>query len=310
MAAAPRSSGVKRSLSTFHFISTFSRVCIVRWRDTNRIYSNGERRYGSGAISLLNELLKLDWRKRINAIDALKHPYFRNDPLPAKAGDLPTFEDSHELDRRKFRGQKAAPPPAPKGGTVGMGPNGAWGSEGTGSGNPAFGNGDGYGGYRNQNNNRYPGHHGSYRNGAPPEDRRPAWRRDDRPDTRLPPRPPPADFAGGWRDRGDGYRPLSREHEGSAPRNRAPPVARSDMDTYIPSYGPDSGRRGRDDRPRDDWSDRRRRDDRRDRGLEYEEHGPAHARSRSRSPMRDRPRDRGRDRESLDRDRDRDLYRR
>ncbi|KAJ5033496.1 uncharacterized protein L3040_008611 [Drepanopeziza brunnea f. sp. 'multigermtubi'] len=78
------------------------------------------RAYGSGAISLLNELLKLDWKKRINAIDALKHPYFRNVPLPAQPGDLPTFEDSHELDRRKFRSLKAAPPPAPKGGTVGM----------------------------------------------------------------------------------------------------------------------------------------------------------------------------------------------
>ncbi|KAG4436951.1 serine/threonine protein kinase [Cadophora sp. M221] len=83
--------------------------------------------YGSGAISLLNELLKLDWKKRTNAIDALQHPYFRTHPLPAKPGDLPTFEDSHELDRRKFRSQKAAPPPAPKGGTVGMGNTGGWG---------------------------------------------------------------------------------------------------------------------------------------------------------------------------------------
>ncbi|QSS66037.1 serine/threonine-protein kinase bur-1 [Histoplasma capsulatum] len=32
---------------------------------------------GAGVISLLSELLKLDWRKRINAIDALQHPYFR-----------------------------------------------------------------------------------------------------------------------------------------------------------------------------------------------------------------------------------------
>ncbi|KAH8821703.1 kinase-like domain-containing protein [Xylogone sp. PMI_703] len=275
------------------------------------------REYGSGAISLLSELLKLDWRKRINAIDALKHPYFRNDPLPAEAGDLPTFEDSHELDRRKFRSQKAAPPPAPKGGTVGMGPNGSWGGEGTGSSNPAFGNSDSYGGYRNQTGNRHTNSYGGYRNGVPLEDRRPAWRRDDRPDTRLPPRPPAADFSSGWRDRGrpdhtDGYRPLSRDHEGSAPRNRAPPGARSDIDTYIPSYGADSGRRAdrsREDRPRDDWSDRRRRDDRRDRALEYEDHGSG-PRSRSRSPMRDRGRDRGRDREPLDRDRDRDLYRR
>src|SRR5699024_254185 len=45
---------------------------------------------------------------------------------PAKPGDIPRFEDSHELDRRKFRDQKAALPPAPAGGSVGMGPNGEW----------------------------------------------------------------------------------------------------------------------------------------------------------------------------------------
>src|ERR1700735_4544662 len=147
-----------------------------------------KNRYGSGAISLLNELLKLDWRKRINAIDALQHPYFRNAPLPARPGDLPSFEESHELDRRKFRGQKAAPPPAPKGGTVGMGPNGGQGGWGepSGSGRPGFGNSDNYGGYRSHaNGGRYPPY-GGHRNGVPPphDERRPAWRRDDRPDTR------------------------------------------------------------------------------------------------------------------------------
>ncbi|KAK2749171.1 serine/threonine protein kinase, CMGC, CDC2/CDK sub [Myotisia sp. PD_48] len=82
------------------------------------------RDQGPVAISFLTELLKLDWRKRINAIDALKHPYFTTPPLPAQPGDIPTFEDSHELDRRKFRGQRAALPPAPAGGSVGMGANG------------------------------------------------------------------------------------------------------------------------------------------------------------------------------------------
>ncbi|KAF2756017.1 Pkinase-domain-containing protein, partial [Pseudovirgaria hyperparasitica] len=61
------------------------------------------REQGSSAISLLQELLKLDWRKRINALDALQHPYFKSDPLPAKPEDLPTFQDSHELDRRSTR---------------------------------------------------------------------------------------------------------------------------------------------------------------------------------------------------------------
>ncbi|RAL08395.1 CDC2/CDK family serine/threonine-protein kinase [Aspergillus homomorphus CBS 101889] len=78
------------------------------------------------AVSLLGELLKLDWRKRINAIDALKHPYFSNLPLPARPGELPSFEDSHELDRRRFRGQRAPMPPAPVGGSIATAANGSW----------------------------------------------------------------------------------------------------------------------------------------------------------------------------------------
>ncbi|KEF61753.1 CMGC/CDK protein kinase [Exophiala aquamarina CBS 119918] len=82
------------------------------------------------ALSLLTELLTLDWRKRINAIDALQHPYFHTEPYPARPGDLPKFEDSHELDRKKFRDQKSKPPPAPSGGAVGIGPEGEWGLNG------------------------------------------------------------------------------------------------------------------------------------------------------------------------------------
>ena len=288
-------------------------------------------RYGSGAISLLNELLKLDWRKRVNAIDALQHPYFRNSPLPAKPGDLPSFEESHELDRRKFRSQKAAPPPAPKGGTVGMGPNAGWGGEAGGSGNPAFGNAESYGGYRSHaNGSRYP-YSGGNRNGGQPDDRRPAWR----PDTRLPPRPPvvagehhhhhhhPHDS--GRPDGREGYRSRSHDMDRGAPPQRNRPPVGPNVDTYIPSYGSDGGRgtreerpredRPREDRPRDERprDDRRRRDDRdRDR-LDYDERGrTTRTRSRSRSPTRDRDRERVRDREPLDRDgdKDRDAYRR
>ncbi|CZT06117.1 hypothetical protein WAI453_005194 [Rhynchosporium graminicola] len=302
--------------------------------------------FGSGAISLLNELLKLDWKKRINAIDALQHPYFRTAPLPARPGDLPTFEDSHELDRRKFRNQKAAPPPAPKGGTVGMGPAGGWGGES----NASYVNGDSHNGHRHQNGNRHPPP-GGYRNGvAPPppqEERRPAWARprdDHRPDTRLPPRPPlPADYRyDGGRDTGprdpgrepgrdgerrDGNRSSSRDVD-RPPRSRN---GASIVDTYIPSYGgPDSGRppRERDDRPprddrgppredrlrRSDHDDRRHNRDREGGRLTYDDRSRSgRTRSRSRSPVRDHNRERiARERESLDRERERerDVYRR
>ncbi|RYC59828.1 hypothetical protein CHU98_g6398 [Xylaria longipes] len=58
------------------------------------------REHGAVAISLLKELLQLNWRTRINAIDALEHPYFKSSPYPARPEDIPTFEDSHEFDRR------------------------------------------------------------------------------------------------------------------------------------------------------------------------------------------------------------------
>ncbi|KAJ2900183.1 uncharacterized protein MKZ38_002542 [Zalerion maritima] len=237
--------------------------------------------YGSGAISLLKDLLKLDWKTRINAIDALQHSYFKQNPLAAKPNELPTFEDSHELDRRKFHDRKANLPPAPKGGTVGVGMGPLDGGAPSG-----FNTIDSYG----------PG--GRIRaprnNGHVEDTRRPVWTRGER---GLPPRPPPPlDHPNGWemppehdryRDRDGGGRDRDRD------RRRGPPPARNDVDTYIPSYhGRDDGpRRRRDDRDRDD----RRHDWDRDRGgarMEYEDRTrTSRTRSRSRSPLRDRDRD-------------------
>jgi serine/threonine-protein kinase BUR1 len=236
--------------------------------------------HGHGAVSLLKELLKLDWKSRVNAIDALQHPYFKNPPLPANPGDLPKFEESHEFDRRKFHDRRNALPPAPKGGTVGRGPQDNAGAAG-------FNNGDGYG--RNGvNGGRYP------RNQPPPGDERiPAWHRS----RGLPPRPPPADHANGRDsagDHGDSYR--DRERSGP-PRSRGGAAGRSDVDTYIPSYERDPPRRD-DRRRRDDWDDRRPEWDRR-RAPDPERARNSRTRSRSRSPLRDR-----------DRERDRDVYRR
>ncbi|KAK2777526.1 serine/threonine protein kinase, CMGC, CDC2/CDK sub [Onygenales sp. PD_12] len=226
------------------------------------------RDQGPGVISLLNELLKLDWRKRINAIDALNHPYFRNPPLPARPGEIPPFEDSHELDRRKFRGQKAALPPAPAGGSVGMGPNGEW-TSGSGSRPgpdskssripgaarvpPGSGIPPAAAVRRPPFDNRVPESIHSHRRQGSDEPRGhlPAWQRD----STLPPKPP-VSANQPWTGSAGGYgrsEPRRDRRDGG-------------LDSYVPNYdGPSDRGRGRDDgrrdlaEPRDYVRDRSRR---------------------------------------------------
>ncbi|PKS10849.1 hypothetical protein jhhlp_002606 [Lomentospora prolificans] len=236
------------------------------------------KEYGAGAVSLLKELLKLDWRTRINAVDALEHPYFKMVPAPANPADIPTFEESHEFDRRKFQDRRAALPPAPKGGTVGKGPEGANGATAGLNSTDSFRN--------SANGGRY-GSAGPPRNGG--EDRRPAWQRGER---GLPPRPPPPEKNGWDAPDNDPYRERDRR-----PRSRGNRGA-TDIDTYIPSYGGGAaggGGGGGGGRHRDDWAprdDRRRRNSRddRDRWHERDRERDRDRRtwSRSRSPIRDR----------------------
>ncbi|KAF2261169.1 Pkinase-domain-containing protein [Lojkania enalia] len=213
-------------------------------------------------LSLLGELLKLDWRKRINAIDALEHPYFKEDPKPMREHEIPTFADSHELDRRNARGQKQALPPAPAGGTVGMGPNGEWTGSGPLQNGGHWANGDRRG-------------YGPPDRGPPGVDRaqgqiRGAYdRRGPSYDHRPPPPPPrhqphwgddkPRDGRRGSRDSGhsrDGY-PDDRSDRGRHYRDRDRPgdsrdFARERRDNRTRSRSPERRDRTRDrDRDRD-----------------------------------------------------------
>ena len=200
-------------------------------------------------VSLLSELLKLDWRKRINAIDALQHPYFSSPPLPAQPGELPPFEDSHELDRRKFRGQKAVLPPAPAGGSVGMGPNGEWtGGSGVrlatdqrcnrppGLGRPSQPNNNGFsnGPPRRPYDNRIPEAHQSHKKqvSEKPHAHLPAWQRDN---SSLPPKPPvsnhqPWATGQGWR--ADAH--VDQRRERQMPRGDG--RLEVHLDSYVPNY--------------------------------------------------------------------------
>ncbi|KAJ5953417.1 Serine/threonine-protein kinase bur1 [Penicillium verhagenii] len=179
------------------------------------------------AVSLLTELLKLDWRKRVNAIDALKHPYFTTPPLPARPGEIPHFQDSHELDRKKFRGQRAPVPPAP-GGNAGDGSsNGAW----TGS------------GPRPDSRSRIPGAaRGGRPNGVPgmagnPNNPNNTNRRGPFPssqrDSGLPPRPPVSSQQ--WDGAQAGWTDDSRRDR--FPQGRSSGRFSSSIDSYVPNYG-------------------------------------------------------------------------
>ncbi|KAI8940867.1 hypothetical protein NX059_002128 [Plenodomus lindquistii] len=269
-------------------------------------------------LSLIKDLMRLDWRRRINAMDAIDHPYFREHPLPMREEDIPNYADSHELDRRNARGQKQALPPAPQGGTVGGGPNGEW----IGQGPPpqAWQNGS----------HRY----GPQDRGPPGAERGPRGY-DRRPyNDHRPPPPPPGERRPNWGNGADarhsnlpGPPPDGRHPLPPVPRygpgddrRRGAPVAGGD--TYIPSYGGGEGprrsrepderqRRGSrdsgnsregytDERPdrnrgyRDRDRDRERPNDGRNFGRDRRDH-----RTRSRSPER---RDRNRD--------NNDIYRR
>ncbi|KAF2457009.1 kinase-like domain-containing protein [Lineolata rhizophorae] len=201
---------------------------------------------GREAVSLLYDLLRLDWRKRINAIDALEHPYFKTPPFPARPEDLPRFHDSHELDRR--RGNKAAPPPAPAGGTVGMGPNGEWTGAGPPQSSGIWMNGPDRSGRGFQDRgppgmSRVPGAGPSYDRGPPlpPGHRRAPWGGDGHRHGHGGPPPPesvrhPLPHAP--------HPPYGGGYGGD--RDRGGRVTMGAKDTYVPRYS--DGGRGREDR--------------------------------------------------------------
>ena len=277
---------------------------------------------GGAGLVLLGDLLTLDPQKRINAVDALNHEYFTMAPILAKPFEIPKFEESHELDRRK-RHQRI-PPPAPAGG-VGIraqNQDPPWDSR--------VDNRRVNGVWDNRQSRQYDPRGSS---GPPPigqprippgahlnPEHRPPWAaknielqslpmgRIPPRDHGLPPRPPlPRDD----RDRID-------RSDGSMERSRLIRNGVKNVDTYIPSYGGPHRSdevllpilpHGRDDgRGRErDWDQDSHRDKERGRDRDWDwdrwermqRDDRDYVRKRSRSPLHPLPdRDRDRDRDS------------
>lgn len=257
---------------------------------------------GSAGVSLLSQLLLLDPVKRINAIDAIQHEYFRVEPLPLKPGEVPKFNDSHELDGKKNR-NRGVLPPAPAGGAVGA-PN-DWSSR-----DPAWHNsGRRPDQWTNGVNSRRPPPESRIPPSVPHREHRPAWSKGSSSDhpANLPPRPPVGDSRDSRRDRGRDDR-----HRGGSGPPRDARQTTAEVDTYFPSYGADDRRpppgSGSHPPPRAWDRDRdrghgheRRRDGSRDPGADRRERGY------SGGPPPQRGMSRERDRDQLH---DRNLYRR
>lgn len=68
----------------------------------------------ASGVDLLSELLALDPMHRITAADAMAHEFFTTDPLPVAPSELPKFEESHEIDKERYKQLKENQHQVPK----------------------------------------------------------------------------------------------------------------------------------------------------------------------------------------------------
>ncbi|RUS30779.1 hypothetical protein BC938DRAFT_478974 [Jimgerdemannia flammicorona] len=140
-------------------------------------------KWGTQTVDLLEKLLALDPEKRISAFEALDHDYFWTEPLPAEPMEIPTYQSSHEYDKRKQRERQpnnlpgGSHPQNPRGdGLGGNGPSGnAHSTQHGGRGRGHNGGGGGGGGRGGRGGDHYNGD--SYRPGDR-RDHRDGHRRD------------------------------------------------------------------------------------------------------------------------------------
>ncbi|KAL0576067.1 serine/threonine protein kinase, CMGC, CDC2/CDK subfamily [Marasmius crinis-equi] len=76
---------------------------ITRWKQYTRRIQQAYEVISPDTCDLIDKLLTCNPQQRITAEQALDHDYFWTDPLPADPKTLPSYEASHEFDKRSQR---------------------------------------------------------------------------------------------------------------------------------------------------------------------------------------------------------------
>ncbi|KAF8201411.1 kinase-like domain-containing protein [Pholiota molesta] len=88
---------------------------VIRFNSHVRKIKNVFNSIEPETVDLLDKLLVINPKQRITAAEALEHDYFWSDPLPADPKSMPSYEASHEYDKRGHRNHPPMPavPPMP-----------------------------------------------------------------------------------------------------------------------------------------------------------------------------------------------------
>ncbi|PPQ72284.1 hypothetical protein CVT24_004673 [Panaeolus cyanescens] len=87
---------------------------VIRFNSHPRRLKDVYESIGPETVDLLDKLLVINPRQRITASEALDHRYFWTDPMPADPKTMPSYEPSHEFDKRGHRNHHPPLPAVPQ----------------------------------------------------------------------------------------------------------------------------------------------------------------------------------------------------